>query len=406
MNIIYINHYAGSQIDPEEWRPYYLSKGFIVNGCSASVICASYHHLQKNTFDQSEYIYQKKVDEINFRWLRTPNYTGNGISRIKNMLSFGWQVLTNDPVVDLKLGKPDLIIASSAHPFHLIGAIRWAKKYDAKVFYEVRDVWPLSLNKLLGLSKFHPFSILLKFFQYIGLKFTDKTIALAKNLESYFLQHGLAKGKFLYVCNGIDEEQPISSSSTLDEKLEGVREHYNRIIMYTGSHGIPNALDIIIHAMNEVEDNSIALVLIGSGDQKNKLEQLTTNQNIIFLDSVPKNQVQRVLSYADICIISWQDIELYKYGVSPNKIFDYMFAKKPIIQSLNCPQNQVEESGCGLNIEAVNIPEMKSAILAMCSKTNQELRALGQKGHSYVLENFEYKQLAKKIINEVGSIKK
>lgn len=402
MNIIYINHYSGSQIEPREWRPYYLSKSFVDKKVNSSVICASYHHLQKKTSTQKESVQQEVVDGVSFNWLKTPYYIGNGIGRIKNMLYFGWQVFKIDPVKDLNLDIPDLIIASSAHPFHLLGALRWSRKYNAKIFFEVRDIWPLSLNLMVGLSKLHPLSIILNVFQYIGLKYTDKTIGLGQNMESYFLEHGLDNNKFLYICNGIDENQPISRESNHDDTLKLLREQYSRIIMYTGSHGAPNALNILIETMNNINDDNIALVLIGNGDLKSELIKSAKNKNVIFLNSVPKDQVQRVLQFSDICIISWQDLELYKFGVSPNKVFDYMFAKKPIIQSLDSPNNQVEESGCGLNITPGNISEMEKAILSLCSKSDDELVCLGEKGYRYVLENFSYKKLASKILDEIN----
>ncbi|KGJ93581.1 hypothetical protein ND2E_2310 [Colwellia psychrerythraea] len=355
--------------------------------------------MHREIVEQNESFINKNVDGVNFSWIKVPSYAGNGLSRIKSMLTFGAKVLFSDPISTLGLSQPDLIIASSVHPFHLLGALRWARKYKVPVFFEVRDPWPLSLNLLLGLSKWHPFSLLLQLFQYIGHKYTDKTISLAINLEPYMREHGLDEGKFLYVCNGIDKTQERASNSALDEKLTRLRDKYKRIIIYTGSHGVPNALEYVIDAFNSIDVSSIALVLVGDGKEKKNLIKRNCNSNCYFFPPVNKDEIQRVLSFADICIISWQDISMYKYGVSPNKVFDYMWAKKPIIQALNSPQNQVELANCGVNVKPGDTFEIKEAILDLSNRTDDELTHLGEKGYDFLMENYEFKDLAKKILD-------
>jgi glycosyltransferase involved in cell wall biosynthesis len=399
LNIIYYNHYSGSVNFAREWRSYYLSKGFLSWGHEVSVVCASTHHMHREVVQQKESIVKKNVEGVNFFWLKVPSYEGNGISRIMSMLTFGAKVIFSDPVTAFGLNKPDLIIASSVHPFHLLGAIRWARKYKVPVFFEVRDPWPLSLNLLLGLSKWHPFSLLLQLFQYIGYKYTDKTISLAINLEPYMKEHGLAEGKFLYVCNGIDRTQEQVSHSVLDGELETLKGKYKRIIIYTGSHGVPNALEHVIDAFNSIDSNDIALVFVGDGKEKENLVKRNSNPNCYFFPPVKKEEIQRVLSFSDICIISWQDISMYKYGVSPNKIFDYMWAKKPIIQALNSPQNQVELANCGLNVSPGNIQEIKSAMLDLTRRSDDELKHIGQQGYDFLIQNYEFRDLAKKILD-------
>ena len=125
------------------------------------------------------------------------------------------------------------------------------------------------------------------------------------------------------------------------------------------------------------------------------------SKNIYFFDPVPKNEVQRVLSYADVCILSWQNISLYKYGLSPNKVFDYMWAAKPILQAVNSPNNQVELASCGENIEPENSTKIMEAILLYANKSDSELKSIGLNGHKYLLEHFEFKNIARIITDEV-----
>lgn len=400
MNLIYINHYSGSELEPREWRPYYLSKALYKEGLDVSVICASFHHLHKKSSFQKESVKSKLVEGVNFIWLKTSFYKGNGFGRIKNMIQFGFKVFKYDPVRDLNLKKPDAIIISSAHPFHILGGLRWAKKYDAKLIFEVRDAWPLSLNLLVGLHRLHPLSILLEFFQFVGLKFSDKVIALPGGLKSYFETKGMKAEKFIHVCNGIDPTSQFNAELDIGSELAVLRDKYKRIVMYAGSLGVPNAFSYCIDAMNQIADPSIALIVVGEGSEKSKLIEKSINPNVYFFDSVPKNAIQSLLSFADICVISWLDLPLYKFGISPNKLFDYMYAAKPIINAVNSDYSITGDCDCGMIIAPENIELMKNAIITMSELSDEELMIKGCNGKQHVLKYYTYEKLAKKVIDE------
>lgn len=400
MKIIYINHYSGSFNQAREWRPYYLSKALLKEGVNVSVIGASFHHLHRETYEQQEDILSRDIDGVDFTWLKTPFYKGNGIKRIINMLSFGAKVLKFDPVKHLDLAKPDAIVISSAHPFHLLGGIRWARKYKAKLILEVRDAWPLSLNLLMGLSKFHPLSLLLELFQYIGLKAADKVIALPGGLKEYFIEKGMGADKFVHVCNGIDPSSDFSGVLPIKNELDKLRARYKRVVMYAGSIGVPNAMDYCIDAMNLIDDPDIAMVIVGHGTEKQRLQLEAKNCNIYFFEPVPKNTIQSLLAYSDICIISWLDLPLYKYGISPNKLFDYMFASKPIINAVNSDFNITGACDCGLTIKPESAEVMKEAITQLSALSDEELQKKGVNGKELVMSTYTYEKLAKKVINE------
>ena len=170
--------------------------------------------------------------------------------------------------------------------------------------------------------------------------------------------------------------------------------------MYTGSLGIPNAMNYCIEAMNQLIECDIAMVIIGNGSEKKALVEQSKNKNVFFFDSVPKNTIQTVLSFADICIISWLDLEIYEYGISPNKLFDYMFAGKAIIQAVNSPYNIIGESHCGINIKPENIKEIQNAICKLSDLSNDELQLMGAIGKEKVLNEFTYEKLGEKLLYE------
>ncbi|WP_315981183.1 hypothetical protein [Aliamphritea spongicola] len=105
----------------------------------------------------------ENVDGVSYCWIKTRAYKGNGLARVLNMLQFAISLLFLNPVCRFNFDKPKHIIVSSAHPFHFLAGWLYSKRYGSTLSFEIRDIWPLSLTNLLGLSPYHPFCLLLKF---------------------------------------------------------------------------------------------------------------------------------------------------------------------------------------------------------------------------------------------------
>ena len=88
MSILLINHYAGSVYHGMEFRPYYLSREWVKMGHEVNIVAASFSHLRQKNIEMQEEIKEEYIDGIRYVWLKTPAYSGNGIVRIKNILSF------------------------------------------------------------------------------------------------------------------------------------------------------------------------------------------------------------------------------------------------------------------------------------------------------------------------------
>lgn len=406
MHIWYFNHYAASSVSPKEGRSYFLAKGLQNAGVKCSIVASSFHHLQRKRLPQTEKIYTQKIDGIPCLWLKSPTYRGNGWQRIKNMVSYSFSCWKYDFVRLGYLDKPDVIIITSAHPFHIIAGIKWAKHYNAKLVFEVRDLWPLSLNLLLNMSKFHPLSITLSILERIGYSKSDLVVSVLPNAFDYMKFKGVEKGRFLYLPNGFSSEFSWKNKVTHGRELNDIRDNYEHIIMHTGSMGEPNGLEILIEAANELKDNkNIAFVLIGEGVLKEKLIANSLSNHIYFFSSISKNQIQMALSYADICYCGAKDIpELYQYGVSPNKIFDYMLARKFIILGVSSPNNPVEMASAGVCVRLLNKKSLKNLIERIVTLDRATLLEKGQNGYDYVIKNHEFDELAKRLILRLNDL--
>jgi len=404
MRILIINHYAGSNIHGMEHRHYYLASEWVKYGHDVCIIAASFSHLRNKSPEVNSNITHESINGINYMWIKTPSYHGNDIKRMINMLIFSFKIyLLKDQIT--QTFNPDVVIASSPHPYVIFAACRIAKAFKAKMFFEVRDLWPLSLIQLGNISKFHPIIILTQLTENFAYRKSNGIISLLPNAESYMIKHGVQNGKFFYLPNGIDiEEWKRNEKNTFlidlhATTLKNLKKAGKFIIGYVGSHGLSNALHFLIRAASFLKTEQVAIVLVGHGPLKETLKNVSNNlENVIFLPPVPRTQIPTLLKLMDALYIGWLDKPIYRFGISPNKLLDYMMAAKPIIHSIRTNNDIVAESGCGVSVPPENPLAIAKAIIFLKNLPQIELQKMGLNGRKYVLTHHDYRIIAKKYL--------
>lgn len=405
MNILLINHYAGNPELGMEFRPYYLGREWVRSGNKVMIIGGSYSHLRKKQPEEEK----ENIEGIDYHWIPLKPYKGNGIGRIRSMFDFVRKLWFN---YKSYLGnfKPDVVIASSTYPLDIYPAQRIAKYYKAKLVYEVHDLWPLSPMELGGYSKYHPFIMVMQAAEDYCYRHADKVVSLLPNALDHMMERGMAENKFVYVPNGFDPEEWHSITApprTVFDIVTQMKNEGKFVTIYAGGHAISNALDFFLDAMKSLKKTNIVAILIGSGQEKSRLTERVKNEeidNIIFLPPVSKEEIPAVLSLADCLYIGWQNNPLYKYGISPNKLLDYMMSGRPIIHSVSATNDWVKAGECGISVEAENSKALANALLEM-SKLPESLRnKMGNNGREFCKNKFNYYDLAKTYSHNILSI--
>ncbi len=402
MNILLINHYAGSPKMGMEYRPYYLAKEWINKGHKVVIIAADNAHVRKIQPKIPLSFSSEIIDGIEYLWVKTPEYQGNGIARVKNMFSFIYQLKRKASFLAKKY-RPDIVIASSTYPLDNYPAHKIAKLSGAIYLYEIHDLWPLSPMELGGMKWWHPFILWMQKAENYAYKHADQVISMLPKTQEHTASHGLDLKKWHYIPNGLnlDEwEKPAELNHKSKEFIHTLRSDYKNLVAYTGSFGIANALESFIQSADFVSPKDIALILVGQGPEKQNLMELATKYpNIYFMEPIPKNEIPSLLSQFDILFIGLQRQKLFRFGISPNKLFDYMMAGKPVIQAIEAGNDMVKESGCGISVEPENPSAIAKAITELTQKSKEDLVAMGKKGKHYVTQNHDYKVLSDKFLD-------
>lgn len=406
MNIIYINHYAGSDRHGMEFRPYFMAKRWAAAGNHVTIAASSYSHLRtKNPEMQGKKTMEEMHVGIRYFWIEGPEYHGNGVGRIKNMLSFLRGLYKYADQIAAQ-GKPDAVIASSTYPLDIYPARKLAKKYGAMLIYEVHDLWPLSPIELGGMSPRHPYIMMMQAAENYCYKHSDYVVSLLPNAQGHMEEHGLKPEKFICVPNGIvkaDWEQPMANPPVYNEKLKQYHDEGYFLIGYTGAHGIANALDSFVEAGEQLRDKKIKLLLVGPGPERERLVRkvidLKLEDTVELLEPVKRGQVPELLNQMDALYVGLQRQPLFRFGVSPNKLMDYMMAAKPVIFAIDAPNDMVADAQCGISIEPENSAAIAEAAQKLASLPKEALKAMGERGREYILENNEYDILSRKFLD-------
>ena len=409
MNILLINHYAGSPRDGMEYRPYYLAREWLRAGHRVQIVAASYSHVRTRQPTLTGDALDEVIAGIAYRWLPAPAYSGNGVGRVRNIWAFLSRLWREAPrlVADF---KPDVVIASSTYPMDIWVARRIARKARAKLVYEVHDLWPASPIELSGMSPRHPFILLCQKAENDAYRDADVVVSMLPVVAEHMRAHGLDLCKLHIVPNGValDEWQgtPQPLSPELATHLAALKRGGRTIVGYAGSHGLPNALDVLLDAAALMKDEPIGFVLVGDGHEKERLAQRVRDEglgHVAMLAPVPKAQIPALLAVLDIAYIGWQGVPLYRFGIAPNKLMDYMMAGRAVLHSVAAGNDPVAEAGCGLTVAPESTVAVAEGLRALAALTPEARAAMGARGRAFVVANHSYRVLAQRFIDAVST---
>ena len=391
------------------YRIYQFSKEFVESGHEVMIVAASYSHVRRVNPCVKKNLTDEIIDGIKYKWIKTPKYSGNGLRRVIHMLLYNFKLCFFAKKIARDF-RPDVVIASGVTPLDFIGCYRIARKAKAKIVLEVGDLWPLTPIELGGYSSKHPFIRFMQKAEDYAYQNTDNVISLLPCAKDYMVGHGLSPEKFYFIPNGIVVQDWKQTQDLPLEHQDVIRQIQNRgkfMVGYAGTHSISNALYTLLEAALKLKNKDVEFVLVGEGPIKEdliKYSQSKNIENVHFLPGIPKASVPTLLKRMDVLYVGFQRRSLYRFGISPNKIYDYMMAGKPIIQAIEAGNNIVKEAKCGLYVTPDNIEEITNAILELKEMSSTDRKKLGDNGNQYVLQYHSYEVLTGNYLNILNNL--
>lgn len=408
MNILLINHYAGSPLHGMEYRPYYMAREWIRTGHRVRIVACAYSHVRARQPQMAgQYRFEEVIDGIEYTWFAAPAYSGNGIGRVCNIAAFIGPLYREGRRI-VQAFRPDVVIASSTYPMDIWPAHRMAKLAGAKLVFEVHDMWPLSPMELAGMPRRHPFIMLIQAAEDYAYRHADVVVSLLPKVREYMESRGMAPHKLHSVPNGFDPEEwstkEYTACADISDAISSEKQSGKFVVGYTGSHGRPNSLDALLDAAaaRHLSTKDFAFFLVGDGHEKLRLRQRVVNEklaNVWMFDPIPKRQIPFLLSQFDAVYLGAPRSPLYRFGIASNKLLDYMMAGTPVVYAIEAGNDPVAEAGCGISVPAEDGTAIADAFSVLSELSIQERREMGARGREHAQQHYAYPQLAKKFLH-------
>ena len=412
-SIWYINQYAGGPGLRQAYRAYELAAQFHAKGRPCVVILGSFNdpYVQTEHYPESFYL-----DGVLFICIRTNKYRGSSMGRLASIGIFTLKLYFIKRKLPPEYQTPSAIIASSVHPFSIFPAKHLARRLGAKLVFEIRDLWPLTLIELLGLSEKSALVRACAFTEKYAVKHSDLITSVLSHVDQYYKDIGLSYKRFAWLPNGYSNMLPPESIDDLSEPAQSAlgvvrmwQQQQKIVIVHAGSLGPPNAVDLLIRSVTEGKNagalDNVTILLIGDGVNRDDISELgktLMGDEFYHAGQLTKTETQVVIEQCDIGYAGIRSLpNLYKYGLGMNKIPTYMDAKLPVVLPCESCGDAVSESGCGVTGLVETEEDLYGLIKQLADLSEAERRELGEKGNRYLHDVLSYDVIAENYLSVI-----
>lgn len=420
MKIWLMNHYATSMFRDKAGRHYWFAKKLENCGHDVTVFCATTFLDNKENIDtgRSKYIIEK-TDGTPFVFVKTSGYSGNGIDRVKNMVTFFLNLIPTAKKYAKSYGKPDVIVASSVHPLTMVAGIIIAKKLKVPCICEIRDLWP---EAIFSFGKSTEKSIIGKMLvkgEHWIYKKADALIFTKEGDTDYLKEKGwtTAQGgdidlaKCNYINNGVNlaaYKEQIKTEIFEDADLSAENK-FN--VVYAGTirpvNNVGNMLDCAKLLKDKPGYKNVQFLIFGDGSELEALRKRVIDEkidNVKLKGFVARKYMPHILSRSSVNILNYSQNEYnWSRGNSSNKLFEYMASGKPIISTVKMGYSIINKYECGIELEACTPECLAQAIARFCDMPEKEYEQFGANAYEGS-KDFDFDVLTEKLLGVIEGV--
>lgn len=354
------------------WGKILVKMGHVVDIVAASTV----HNTDIDVIEETG----KKitvVDGVRYSYIATPKYHGNGLGRIKNIISYTIKL----KYLSKKIKRPDVIISSAAYKYPFI------RNYfkNVPIIVDIVDLWPISIIQYANVSKYNPLIQLLYYLEKRAYIEADALIFSMEGGKDYIAErkyrNKVDPKKVFHINMGCDIKQKDMELATVKYDLGWDLSKFN--IVYCGSIRQANQVKQICVAAKEVMKRGMKDVffhIYGNGDELESLQQYVKENeitNIKFYGRIEKENIPAILANSKANILTYKQVDLMRYGGSQSKLFDYLASGKPVLCNAKFGYNLIERYNCGVVTDNQTPEAFADAVEKLYNMTDKEVTEMG-----------------------------
>ena len=325
------------------------------------------------------------------------------VKRILDYQSFMVMAILASPFVR----RVDVVVGTSPQLFTVCAAYVVSRLKQIHFVFELRDLWPESIRAVGAIGNSHLLDALERVELFLYRK-AARIISVTHSFKQNLISRGVDASKIAVVTNGVDVSRfrPQLRDEALSAQL-GLQGKF--IAGYIGTHGLAHGLETLLEAARRVQadpdGDDIRILMLGDGANKAKLVDKARSlglNNVVFVDSVPKEQVVSYWSLLDVSIIHLKKTDLFT-TVIPSKLFECMGMGIPVLHGVAGESaGIVEKEECGLVFEPENVDALCAGILML--KQQPALREKFKNNGLAAAGHYDRRELAVKMLFEIEAV--
>jgi glycosyltransferase involved in cell wall biosynthesis len=403
VHILLIHQAFASLGDPGGTRHHELARYLVAHGHQVTIIASPVSYLTGNHTDRI-YWSETSVDDLGVTIIRAwtlPSMHRSFVLRVFAFLSF----MFSSFFIGLSVKHVDLVWGTSPPIFQGISAWLLACLKRVPFLFEVRDLWP-DFAIAVGVLRSRILISLSRCVERFLYRHADQVVVNSPGYIDHVTQRGASK--VALIPNGSDPDMfdPAATGNEFRQQ-HGLSNRF--LVLYAGAHGMSNDLGVLLDAAELLKDDpGVIFILLGDGKEKAALVSSAHTRgldNVLFLPSLPKNQMAQALAASDACLAILKPIDLYK-TTYPNKVFDYMAAGRPVLLAIDgVIRILVETAQAGIFTQPGDPQSLSKAVRTLHS--NPALcHQMGASGRAYIEQHYSRSQIAEQFTELIGSIRR
>ena len=323
--------------------------------------------------------------------------------RVLDYLSYMVAAVITAPFVK----KVDVVVGTSPQFFTACAAYLVGRMKRVPWVFELRDIWPESIRAVGAMKESRVLDMLERIELFLYRK-ADAIVSVTNAFKDALVQRGIDASKIHVVTNGVDVSRfsPREKDAALVARY-GLKGKF--VAGYIGTHGMAHALDTLLDAARLLKERpggeQFRLLLLGNGANKQALQERARQEgldNVLFVDSVPKEEVVRYWSILDASIIHLKKTPLFR-TVIPSKLFECMGMGIPVLHGVEGESAEiVQQEKVGLTFEPENPEALCEALFALAD--NDELLAEFRVNGLNAAKKYDRKVLASRMLDVIDGL--